>query len=116
RSEFYDEVAKLVCDYVDYGNAIATVRWHDGRVATDEGEQKVGYVGPMVQRISPVDIVFNPAAPNFIMAPKIVRSMVTLGEVKDMIESMRDSPEEYEDAQALFEYMRNIRTAATTYQ
>src|SRR5690606_19796653 len=79
RNEFYDEVSKLVLDYIDYGNAFVTVEWADRRNLTKD-KQQVGYVGPMIRRISPLDIVFNPIAPDFASSPKIIRSLVTMGE------------------------------------
>lgn len=74
RNQFYSEVSKLVLDYIDYGNAFATVEWTDQTVLTDQKEQ-AGYVGPAIRRINPLDIVFNPTAPSFETASlKIVRS------------------------------------------
>lgn len=109
RNEFYDEVSKLVLDYIDNGNPIGSVYWRDDRVITDD-KQQVGYVGPAIMRISPLDIVFNPTATSFNHSPKIVRSLVTIGEVKDMMEKMTSDEGEKEDAQALFEYMKDVRT------
>jgi hypothetical protein len=109
RNEFYDEMAKLVLDYIDYGNAYATVDWKDGRYVSDDKIQ-VGYAGPCVRRISPLDICINPTAPSFCEAPKIIRSMVSMGEVKEIIERMSDDEGERDDAIACFEHMRRIRT------
>jgi hypothetical protein len=114
RNEFRDEMAKLVLDYIDYGNCYSTVEWKDGRYVTDDKEQ-VGYVGPIIRRISPLDIVVNPTAPSFCEAPKIIRSMVSMGEVKEMIERMSSEPTEREDALALYDYMKKIRAEANEW-
>src|SRR6266850_6852969 len=67
---FRPEIEKIIQDYIDFGNAFATVEWKDFRVQQPDKTQ-VGYVGPAIRRISPLDIVFNPTAENFIESPKI---------------------------------------------
>lgn len=112
RNEFYDEVQKLILDYIDYGNCFATVEWRDSSALPDNPNapyEQVGYVGPALRRVSPLDIVFNPTAPDFVSSPKIVRSIVTLGEVKQLIEQMSADTGEKEDAQELFDYMVELR-------
>ena len=79
------ELEKLVLDFIDYGNAFAMPEWIDETVKLEGGGEQTGYVGPSIRRISPLDIVFNPTAPNFKTAPKIIRTLLTTGEVKDMI-------------------------------
>lgn len=115
RNEFYDEVAKLVLDYIDYGNVFATVEWCDNsQDLTEEAldptmpSRRVGYTGPMLKRISPLDIVFNPLAPNFASTPKIIRSFVSLGQLKKFINKEKGS-EKAKEAKALFDYFRDIR-------
>lgn len=118
RNEFYDEVAKLVLDYIDYGNVFGTVVWKDGSQTLDENPElndlsapveKVGYVGPMIKRISPLDIVFNPLASSFEDSPKIVRSFISIGELKDLIDSESQPQEEKDFAQKLYDYLIGIR-------
>ncbi len=112
RNEFYDEASKLVLDYIDYGNAFVTVEWVDQRNVTDDQIQ-VGYVGPVIRRISPLDIVFNPIAPDFKSAPKIIRSLLSKGEVKEMMERMsKGSEEEQTYLDNLWKYMDEIRSNA----
>lgn len=110
RNEFYDEVAKLVLDYIDYGNSFVTVEWKDGRNVTKDQIQ-TGYVGPVIRRINPLDIVFNPIAPDFASTPKIIRSLITMGEVKEMMSRLSKGDEEqikfYDE---LWDYMKEIRT------
>lgn len=109
REQWYNEVSKLVLDYIDYGNCIATVEWKDGTVEIEPGRQQVGYVGPMLRRISPLDIVINPVSPSFEESPKIIRSLVSIGEVKEMLERMSHEQGEKEDAEELFRYMKEVR-------
>lgn len=108
RNEFYDEMSKLVLDYIDYGNCFVMTDWVDQRVQTEDKLQ-VGYVGPMVRRISPLDIVFNPTAPSFAESPKIVRSLVSIGEVKEILSRLSADDNEKEDAQALYDYLVKTR-------
>ena len=114
RNEFYDEASKLVLDYIDYGNCFATVEWVDNRNVTEDQIQ-TGFVGPVIRRISPIDIVFNPIAPDFASAPKIVRSLVTLGEVKEMMNRMsKESEEQVKFLDDLWKYMNELREHAST--
>lgn len=114
RNEFYDEVTKAVLDYIDYGNVFVMPEWADGRAQLEDKTQ-VGYVGPVFKRISPLDIVFNPAATSFAKSPKIIRSLVSIGEVKEMLDRMSSTEEDKEFAQAMWDYMKDIRSQATMY-
>lgn len=111
RNEFYDEVSKAVLDYIDYGNCFVMPVWHDGRVELEDKTQ-VGYVGPAFKRINPLDIVFNPTASSFTESPKIIRSLISIGEVKEMLERFSQTPEEREYAEELWDYMKDIRMQA----
>lgn len=114
RNEFYDEVSKAVLDYIDYGNCFVMPEWRDDRVELEDREQ-AGYVGPVFKRINPLDIVFNPTATSFAASPKIIRSLVSIGEVKAMIDRLSMNPEDREDAEALWEYMKEIRSQVGQY-
>ena len=82
------EVSSLIYDYIDFGNCFAEPEWDYGSASTDaNGHFAAGYVGPRVRRISPLDIVFNPLAPTFEEAPKIVRYIKTVGELKKLAEN-----------------------------
>jgi hypothetical protein len=111
---FRQEMDKVIMDYVDFGNCFATVEWLDTRVEQADMTQ-VGYVGPMIKRISPLDMVFNPTAENFMQSPKIVRSILSMGEVKEMLQRMSndDNRAEYEE---LYKYLKDIRFRARTFQ
>jgi hypothetical protein len=111
---FKEEMGKLVLDYIDYGICIGTVEWSDERVERPGGMQ-VGYVGPKLRRINPIDIVFNPVATSFQNTPKIVRSLVTLGELKKTIEGLSSDAQQYEEAKAVYDYIRNVRQEAANY-
>lgn len=107
QPRFLEEMGKAVLDFIDYGNTIGTVDWVDETVELEDRTQ-VGYVGPVFRRISPLDIVFNPVAENFENTPKIVRSIVSLGEVKKMLNAY-SSEETQEEIEELWNYLRNYR-------
>ena len=91
QSHFRTEMSKLLYDYIDYGNAFATVDFEASYKLNQIGLEVPSYIGPVVRRISPLDIVFNPLAENFRDTWKIVRSVKTIGEIRKMAES---APEE----------------------
>jgi hypothetical protein len=110
---FKQEMDKIIEDYIDFGNCFATVEWMDLRVKTKDGTQ-VGFVGPSVRRISPLDIVMNPTAPNFLESPKFVRSIIGMGELRAMLEKLSND-ENRETYQELYDYMKKIRFHARTF-
>jgi hypothetical protein len=113
QPSFKAEMDKIILDYIDYGNCIVTVDWVDQRIDQDDKIQ-TGYVGPIVRRISPLDVVFNPTAETFESSPKIIKSVIGLGELKEMLESMStdENREEYEE---LWKYLKEIRSRAHEY-
>lgn len=116
RNQFYNEVSKLVLDYIDYGNVFVMPEWSDGSMRDPvTGEFKQGYVGPRIRRISPLDIVFNPTAPSFEESPKIIRSLVSLGEVKELLFRNTTTEEDKMAAEALYQHMMEIRQDARNY-
>lgn len=110
QPQFKQELFKCILDYIHKGNAIATVEWVDQRVQ-QEGTTQVGYVGPMMRRISPLDIVCNPAADNWVNSPKFVRTIMSMGELKDYLEKQSNT-ENREAYQNLYNYLKEIRTRA----
>lgn len=114
RNQYYNTISQLVYDYIDYGNVFAMSEWCDKTLLTPAQEQ-VGYVGPQVRRISPLDIVFNPTAPDFESAPKIIRSMISLGEVKQMLEQTTSEESEKQWAKDLWDYLVGIREHVNNY-
>ena len=109
---FKDEIAKLIYDYIDYGNVFVMPTWRDEQQETKGNSIKTGYVGPSVQRINPIDIVMNPTASSFADSPKIIRSVVTIGELKEMTEWPMQGTEEGAIAKELFNYFKGIRELA----
>lgn len=107
---FRNTLQRLVDDYILYGNCFAMVFYEEESVGETSEVKTSGYVGPRISRISPYDIVFNPLARDFEHAPKIIRSLKTLGEIARDIE---DRPElGYE--KEIFENMKIARTNMMT--
>ena len=114
QDQFKKEVAKLVLDYIDNGNCFGTVEWRDDTQLLADGRTKVGFIGPSVKRISPLDLVMNPTGSDFVNTPKVIRSLVTKGEVKELISRFTtdDTAAYYEE---LWTYMKNIRNHAANF-
>jgi hypothetical protein len=110
---FKHEIDKIILDYIDFGNCFATVDWVDNRTQQPDKTQ-AGFVGPCIRRLNPLDMVMNPVAEDFMSSPKFVRSMVSLGELKQLIEKMShgDNIQEYEE---LYHYLMDIRNRARTF-
>lgn len=87
QSDFENTVSGLLYDYIQYGNCFATVKWEENYTYTEEEGLSANYIGPRVVRISPFDIVFNPTASSFEKTPKVIRSIVTVGEIKRMADT-----------------------------
>lgn len=99
ESKFRNVASQLLLDYIDTGNAFVDTEYvNESKVDPMTGETIPGYVGPRAVRISPYDIVFNPTASSFDKTFKIVRSIVTMGELKAMSE---DQPEKADLADAV---------------
>lgn len=111
HSGFIEEMEKLVYDFIDYGNVFPTVEWVDERIE-DLGGNKVGYVGPRVRRINPLDLVMNPVAPSFKESPKIVRSLMTMGEARKVLDQLSGDKEEAEE---IFNYMQGVRERVASH-
>jgi hypothetical protein len=111
---FKSEIDKIILDYIDFGNCFATVEWADYRVE-QPGKTQAGYIGPSIRRINPLYMVMNPAAEDFQSSPKFVRSLISLGELKELLERMSNDQnrEEYEE---LYHYLNNIRYHARTFE
>jgi hypothetical protein len=114
QDNYKKEMAKCVLDYIDYGNCFATVDWKDETQILPDGKTQVGYIGPVMRRISPLDIVFNPVGSDFTTTPKIVRTILTKGEVKEILERFSNDATrpQYEE---LWQYMKNIRQHASNF-
>ena len=109
QGNFVNTAYTLLTDWIIYGNCFAQVEWVDNYKFADDGAFIPQYTGPLLSRISPYDIVFNPAAASFKSSPKIVRSIKTLGEIKRM---SRDVP----DMEMILGKMLNARAGVRSHE
>src|SRR5882672_4186592 len=114
QPSFKHEMDKVILDYIHFGNCFATVEWKDQRVELDNKVQ-AGYIGPAIRRISPLDMVMNPTAGNFQESPKIVRSLVSMGELKSLLSRMSQD-ENTDEYLKLYDYLKDIRYTARSWQ
>lgn len=114
QPSFKHEMDKIIMDYIDFGNCFVTVEWLDERVYQKDGRTQMGYVGPVLKRIHPLNLVMNPTAENFIHSPKIIRSLTSLGEVRQMLERLSND-ENREEYEALYKYLKDIRYQARNF-
>ena len=91
ESHFRSEISKIVYDYIDYGNAFAMPEFEASYAIDGQGNRTPRYIGPKVVRVSPLDIVFNPLANSFKDSWKVIRSVVTIGE---LVRKAQDNPED----------------------
>lgn len=92
QSGFVKTHYKLLRDYIHYGNAFSLIEWVDDFYLNEDGDFTQRYKGPILRRISPYDIAFNPAATEFSKTPKIIRSIHTIGEIAREAKKDSDSP------------------------
>ena len=88
-SGFTNTIQRIVADWCLYGNCFAGVTY-ERELHNTVAEGSAGFQGPRVYRISPYDIVFNPLATDFEHAPKIIRSLKTMGE---LLRDVEENPE-----------------------
>ena len=81
KGDFRMVISQMVLDYIDAGNAFGTVDYVASYRTDALGNRVPVFVGPKARRISPYDIVFNPLANSFEDSPKIVRSLISVGEL-----------------------------------
>jgi hypothetical protein len=84
-------MSKLLYDYIDYGNAFATVDFEASYVTDDNDVKTPDFIGPRVRRISPLDIVFNPLSATFKDSWKVIRSLKNMGELELMAQDEPDN-------------------------
>ena len=114
QPHFKEEVKKMICDYLDYGNCFATVEWVD-ETQEANGVIKPGFVGARPVRIDPQDIVFNPTASSFANTPKIIRSILSIGEAKEILNRMTKTPESQLIAEEVFKECMEARGSVGNY-
>lgn len=114
QPSFKHELDKIILDYIDFGNCFATVEWVDQRAEYPDGT-KAGYVGPGLRRVSPIDQVMNPTAESYETSPKIIKSIVSLGEVREMLQRMSNDENraEYEE---LWHYITKVRSNVANFE
>lgn len=84
-SNFMNNVLQLLADYILYGNCFATTGYENN--IYNGGVQ---YIGPMLYRISPHDVVMDPKSTKSQSAPKIRRILTSLGQLKKDMKTMPD--------------------------
>lgn len=84
--KFKEQVSRYVYDYIDYGNVFGDVEFVS-EVAKDGTPI---HVGPRLVRHSPYDLVFDIRAPSFEQSPKIVRSLISFGQIEKLRQSNPD--------------------------
>ncbi len=114
QPSFKHEIDKIILDYIDFGNCFATVEWVDKR-SEQPNKTQAGYVGPAIRRISPLDMVMNPVAEDYLSSPKFIRSIVSLGELRDMLAKL-STFENQQAMEELFDYLKDIRYHARTFE
>ena len=113
NSQFEQEVSRLVLDYIDYGNCFADVQYVAERANTPDGLVDV-YVGPRLERISPLDMCFDPTADSFRNSPKIVRKLYSLGDLAKLVRSYPEMVSYSEAFQKVIDLRNTCRTWETT--
>jgi hypothetical protein len=112
QSNFINTASTLLYDFIEYGNCFASVDFQRDILTRKDGTSAVNYIGPAITRISPYDIVFNPAAASFKETPKIIRSIKTLGELAKMA---KDNPEIAPTLQKMLDVRQRV-AADTTFE
>lgn len=107
RIKFKKTIEQLIEDYIDFGNCFATIQTVNETGIGLLGEKESKYAGPKAFRIDPMSIYFDPTAINFQSAPKIIRTVMTLGELAAAIE---DLPEEDYMKKAFQRAIKNRQT------
>ena len=111
---FREEMTKIVHDYVQKGNCFGTVQWIDER-AEQDGFTQSGFIGPGVLRINPFDQVMNPTAMNYRVSPKIIKSLISMGELKEILQRLSND-ENRAEYEALWKYLKDIRSNAHSFE
>ena len=112
-SGFRDTIDSLLEDYVDYGNCFAMPVYVSETFTTANGDVKELYRGSKLFKINPMDIYFDPSVVDFSKAPKIIRSVVTLGELKAMVDDLPNDAEFKLAFEKAVEKRRDVRQNLT---
>lgn len=113
-SKFQPTIRELVEDYVDYGNAFVTAVNVMETLKLDAGTTSI-YSGPKAIRLDPLNVFFDPLAVSFDKAPKIIRTIKTLGELVAEAEELPEEASVYKEAlNKALEKRSRIRQAVST--
>ena len=112
-SDAWSVISDLVYDYIDYGNAYATVK-PEFQYAINEttGQVEPTYTGPRLVRTNPMEHVINPTAESYLKTPKITRYVKSLGELIDDVEFQNDI---YQYDVDVISHIRNVRRGLQNY-
>lgn len=80
-NSFSTEMKKSLNDWVQTGNCFGWVEYVRETTLNQDGGEDIVYEGPKYRRISPYDIVFDHTVSEFKNSPKIVRELLTRGEL-----------------------------------
>lgn len=110
---FQEIVSRMLYDYIDYGNVFADTEFvSENKEDPETGEVIPGYIGPKAVRISPYDIVFNPAAKDFASSVKFVRYVKSIGELMAEV----DSRPELQYNKDILQKIMDVRKELSTYE
>lgn len=101
-SNFNNTIISLLQDYILYGNCFATTGYENNIYGSG-----VQYLGPMLYRISPHDMVMDPKASKSQSAVKIRRILTTMGQLK---KDMKNKPDLGYKESVLKDIMKNRST------
>lgn len=107
---FREVIESLVTDYIDAGNCFTMPVWEAQEVEDSTGFKSLFWEGAKALRINPLDIVFDPTACSFKDSPKIIRTVLSLGEVALMAEKDPVMKEAFDKAMKI---RQDIMTAMT---
>lgn len=112
QSSAIQEFDALVDDWIQTGICLARLRYYSESHTDATGTPIPGYTGPKLERISPHDLMFNIAATSWERSPKIMRSLVSLGELARMAhENPEDSVWSQDVIAKMAERRRAVRAA-----
>lgn len=84
KGGFREKTLRLLQDYVAAGNPFVMPEWHQEFKIDDRGNKTLVWEGSVARIIDPLDIVFDPTCKDFAHSPKIIRSVVSIGDLKLM--------------------------------
>jgi hypothetical protein len=90
RKEFRNTMNQLLSDYVDFGIPIATTGYEHLIGKDQDDEDFTVFSGPVVKRLHPFDVVFNPLAESIEKTPVIIRSVMSIGDMEVQAENSQD--------------------------